>query len=354
MKIIWIACVLIVWGFPTLTLRQTGVCHPEVEAVKELGSIGYPVNVTARDGGASALIGGQVLWTFGDTLFHPKSVDGVNLRSNTAALADPSAPLEVHEPLDANGAPFPFLPFTDDELQFNAQHSDQRIALWPASVIPHGERGGFVFYLKLIVKPGFLNYEFIGTGLAYVSAGSTTAIREDKLLFNVPDPLFNSASLIGSEVYVYGQIKDGSNDQAVAVARVPIAQIRDRTAYRFWNGTTWDADPQQAVAVLSGIPGEVSVSHNAFLKRYIAVHSAIFSNKIVLKLAAQPEGVWGDPIETFSGLTPVEGTLYAGREHPELALNDGRTIVISYYRPLGGFKGELRLVNVTFKTGCPD
>jgi hypothetical protein len=40
---------------------------------------------------------------------------------------------------------------------------------------------------------------------------------------------------------------------------------------------------------------------------------------------------------------------YAGREHPKLGKQAGRIIVISYYQPLGGLAGELRLVGVTFK-----
>ena len=49
-------------------------------------------------------------------------------------------------------------------------------------------------------------------------------------------------------------------------------------------------------------------------------------------------------------MTPAEGTSdYAAFEHPELASNGGRTLVISYYRPLGAFKGEMRVVELTLR-----
>jgi len=200
-------------------LQQTPVCETEIASTRELGAISHPASISARDGGASALIGDRLLWTFGDTLFSPKSVDGTNLRSNTAGWADPQNPLEVNEPVDANGAPYPFLPFNAEEQQYNDSTGkpDDRIALWPSSVIAEDAETGIVFYLKLTVKPGALNYEFIGTGIAEVTRDNTSAVRDAALLFTAPEPTFDNANLIGSDVYLYGNAGDSAYD----VARVP-------------------------------------------------------------------------------------------------------------------------------------
>ncbi len=304
--------------------------------------------MTARDGGATALVGGRLLWTFGDTIFSPKSVDGTNLRSSTAALADPSRPLEVSEPVDANGAPYGFLPFTGDEAAYNAStgRPDLRIALWPVSVVSDPSGPGFAFYLKLLVKPGLFNYEFVGVGIARVAPGSTTGVRDSTLLFESPEPIFDNAMLAGSTVYVYGVV---SKSQAVAVARVPLSDVADRSAYRFWNGSDWGTDPLAAKTVIGGVPGEVTVSYNAYLRRYLAVHSEVISNRIVMQSADRPEGPWSDPVPMFTGLPTSSGTNYAAREHPELAADGGRRVMVSYAHPLGPLSLEMRLVEVVFR-----
>jgi hypothetical protein len=326
--------------------------HPlEVATVRDLGAVGGPPSVKARDGGDSALIGGRLLWTFGDTLFSPAAADNANLRSSTAALAEPASPLAVTEPVDAKGAPLALLPFTADELAYNAStgRADQRVALWPMGVVSDGG-GGWIFYLKLRVNPGVLNYEFVGTGLARIEAGRTTAVRETALLFNVPEPLFGNAALLGDTVYLYGALQPQTADLAMAAARVPLAQIRDRAAYRFWDGSAWVDDVKRASAVLRSIPGSVSVSQNAYLGRYLAVHSVPVSNRVVMQTADHPEGPWDSPVEAFTAEsgTPT-ATCYAGIEHPELATNGGRTVLLSYYRPAGAFQGALRLAEVTFR-----
>ncbi len=349
MKRIVLGVMAVVLSVPFSAPHQTQLCQPEIDTVEDIGAIGHPASVTARDGGASAIIGDRVLWTFGDTLFNPASVDGTHLRSSTAALADPATPLRVQEPLDVNGAPAAFLPLTKEEQDFNDSHPGERIALWPVSVILDSDQSGVIFYLKLNVRPGFLNYQFVGTGIAHVTVDVTTAVRDKDLLFNAPDPLFASAALIGSEVYVYGALTGSQN---MGLARVPLQQVGEPNAYRFWNGTDWGTDVRTTAVVLRDIPGDVSVSHNAFLKRYLAVHSQILSNKVVFQSAEQPEGPWSDPVEVFTGLPAGNAFDYAAREHPELSSENGQTIMISYYHPLGGFKGELRLVRLRFKAGC--
>ncbi|HEX7665251.1 MAG TPA: hypothetical protein VF407_12085, partial [Polyangiaceae bacterium] len=65
-----------------------------------------------RDGCGSGPLGGKILYTFGDTFFFKTSVDGHSYASNTAAFADLANPTTLTEPLDANGLPSQFIPFT--------------------------------------------------------------------------------------------------------------------------------------------------------------------------------------------------------------------------------------------------
>lgn len=347
-----LATILVLFAIGCCCSFDAAAFPPRVMAARELGAVSKPPTVLVRDGGQSALIGNKILWTFGDTLLNVRAVDGANARSNTAALANPSTPLNAVEPVDANGAPYQFLPFTPEEKRYNdnSGNPNERYALWVNGVIPDGNGNGIVFYLKLKVHPGFLNYEFIGIGLARVAAGQTVAVREPNLLFTSPEPVFGYAMLLDQHIYVYGKMQNGASNSPYAVARVPLAQAFNRSAYRFWNGANWVADITQSVAVMDSIPGAVTVSFNHRQKRYLAVHSGIFSNKVFVRTALRPEGPWHPPTEMFSGLPPMTNAVnYAGIEHPELSVEYGRKIYVSYFRPTATFNGELRLVEVKFR-----
>ena len=341
---------------PTLSPTNTAApatVQPRIATTRDLGALGRPASVSVRDGGASALIGAKVLWTFGDTIFTPKSIDGANLRSNTAALADPASPLQVGEPLDANGAPYPFLTFTPDEQHYNDSTGkpDDRIALWIGSVTTTSPDTGLVFYTMLKVKPGALNYELQGVGLACVTAGQTVAKRDPGLLFTASEPDFVNAFVSQGMLYVYGNLNRQTLD--AGLARVPLAQVAKRTAYRFWDGTNWVTDDQRAQPILHDIPNSVSVSYNPYLRQFLAVTSGTFlrsPNQVLMRTAPNPQGPWSEPTVLLTGEPPPANMIdYAGMEHPELASGAGRSIVISYFHPLGFLQGELRLVEITFE-----
>jgi hypothetical protein len=325
---------------------------PRIGGARELGKLGQPASVTARDVGASALIGSRVLWTFGDTLLKSPAVDGERMRSSTAATGRVGDPLSLAEPLDGNGAPSQLLPFTDEEEAYNhgSGRPDERIALWPGSVVADGRGGGLVYYSKLYVHPGELNYEQVGVGVARVRAGETVANRDEGLVFKAPEPSFDSgATVVGSDVYVYGCTPDASLDFPCLVARVPLARAGERAAYRFWNGSAWDGDLGAARPVLRGPSSGLTVTRSEHLGLYLAVYSEIFSNRVLMRTAPRPEGPWSGPVEAYESPAPARGTNYAAREHPELARDGGRTIVVSYYHPTGALTGEMRLVELTFE-----
>ena len=160
------------------------------------------------------------------------------------------------------------------------------------------------------------------------------------------DPTAVETSVLDGVVYAYGTIPGGQN---VAVASAPLAQAASRSAYRFWNGTAWVADVRAASALFGGVSGALTVSYNAYLRRYLAVNSEVLSGRVVMRVADRPEGPWGPPVTAFNGQAAAGTISYAGREHPELAQEGGRRVLVSYYRPAGAFAGELRLVEVAFR-----
>ncbi len=342
---------------------------PVVSSVVDLGVVARPGSVLVRDGGSTALVGDKILWLFGDTIFKPGFVaaDGEKYRSNTAALASPESPLAVTEPLDANGTPYQAIPFTAAEKAYNDSTGkpDDRIALWPGGFVSETHdpddytalghdgftrkksRNGLQFFLKVHVLPGTLNYQALGVGTARFTPGKTTAHRDRKLLFKADEPQFSRAFLHQGMVYLYGKLPAGSF-LPYGVARAPLKKATQRSAYQFWNGSAWVSDIAQTAAVMYGIPGSVTVSYNAHLRTFIAIHSQAFSDKVVIRTAPAPEGPWSAATELFTGMASSSNN-YAAQEHPELAKNNGQTIYVSYFNPQGFLHGEVRLVEVTFQ-----
>ena len=307
--------------------------------------------VTARDGGSAALVGGRMLWTFGDTLMTVTGADGFNYRSATAAWGSLGG-LQLDEALDATGAPFQPFPFTADEAAYNRTNGPtERYALWPGSVIeaPDGS-GAWIFYQRLKIHPGTLNYEALDVGLARLSLGSTVAVLDPSPLFSAPSPAYALAAHVdGGFLYLYAcDSVAGQLDSECRVVRAAVADAPLPNAWQAYDGVTWQPDLGQAQTVLHGPPGDLSVSFNSYLGQFLAVYSGIFSNDIRWRSAPHPEGPWSKDRLLFATTPPPSGNNYAGKEHPELAADGGRTIVVSYARPTGTFTGDVRLASVTF------
>jgi hypothetical protein len=315
----------------------------------ELGALGHPAVVTARDGGASVRIGGQILWLFDDTLMTVAGADGFSYRSSTAAWGD-GASLTLAEPLDAAGAPFQLLPYTADELTYNRANGPmERFALWPGSAVDLGGGQALIFFSDLKVHPGSLNYEWLGVGTATLAAGETVAARALDLLFGPAAPAFSVGAVVdGGFVHLYACAPvPGVVDSDCRVARAPFADAMTATAWTTWDGAAWNPDLTKGQPVLHGAPGDLSVSWNDHLGAFLAVHSAIFSNEVVFHTAPRPEGPWTNAQHLFTGVVHTDVTNYAAKEHPELATDGGRGLVVTYAHPLGGFEEDVRVATPT-------
>ena len=340
---VWIAAVRAAAAEPPKEL--------DVVATVDLGAVGKPASVKGRDGGESALVGGMMLWTFGDTIYSPQAEDGTNLRSNTAALADPRRPLEVNEPVDSKGAPRQAIPFTEDEQTYNAKagRPDDRMALWTGGVAPVDADHAVAFFSVLHVGEGLYNYTHRGIGTALFAAGSTEAKRNEGLLFTADEPGFARTLIHDGNLYLYGSVPR-DKEQGFGVARAPLARATDRSAYEFWNGAEWTSDVEQTAVVFDQIPGGVSLSYNVHLGKFLAIHSGMMVSDVRGRTAPRPEGPWSDAKILFAVEEGKGGWCYAAQEHPELAQDGGRKIFISYHRPLPQLMhGDVRLVEATLR-----
>ena len=334
----------------TAVLFACAACHGHPPAVSVTSSTDLGVLRDARapgllrDGGAGVLLGGKLLWIFGDTLFAPASVDGANYRSNSAATAELSSPLALSEPLDAKGAPAQFLPFTSEEAAYNAASGrpDERIALWPGHLVPLPDGTALLLFGKLKIHPGVLNYEFLGTGLATVTAGHATAARSPAPIFAAPEPDFShAAALQDGKLYLFACATIG----ACRVGRAPLASAAARSAYEFWTGSAWSPELANAAASVPGSTSGFDLGWNASLGRWLSITHPAFSAGAELRTAPAPEGPWSDPVRAFTAAGPI----YATYLHPALDTADSQRIHVSYFLPLPNFQGELHVVELTLK-----
>lgn len=161
----------------------------------------------------------------------------------------------------------------------------------------------------------------------------------ESVLWNADEPHFGVAFLLPQVpdgfVYIYGTVKRGER-QLCHVARVKRESILDPAAFEYFTGSRWTANVADAVPVLEGMPSEVSISWNAHLRCYLAVHSALLSGEILGKTSPTPWGPWSEPTllwhakPQFKVPEPYIPLLYAGKEHPSLTDENGRVIYMTY------------------------
>lgn len=290
-----------------------------------------------RDGGSSIKLGDKILWMFGDTLFTQESVDGTNARSSTAALAPANDPYNISEPLDANGAPAQFIPFSlEDEAHNNLYRKSQpnnRWLKWPKNAVNTSPTEGYVFYQRLRsyeVNGGpSLDPNISQIGIAKVTANSTTAEMVNESLFAQGEPGYVPTVSRNGTLFMHHCRGLGgfTFDYECATGKVNLEELTQRSAYTFWNGSEWVADINAAVYDKNNPNGNGSIAWSEWLQKYVQFYSRGFSGSVVMKTADSPEGPWSDSEFVFS----LSGSEFASifYTHPSLTMDDGKTLVIS-------------------------
>ena len=117
---------------------------------------------------------------------------------------------------------------------------------------------------------------------------------------------------------------------SMQLMRVPakVASVEDASAYSYFSGTDdsgapqWSSSIDDAVTVLEGSIGEMSLMHSSYLDRWLVSYSD--GGNAYIREGLTPWGPWGDPIELVSGVD-YPG-LYAPYMNPRYVSDDGRKI----------------------------
>jgi Domain of unknown function (DUF4185) len=338
---------------PVWSLRSTayGDSRPSsrVASVRSQGKQfqANSVGVTGCDGATSIVLPtGDAIWLFGDTIEGPfESIRGLALDdklSNTAAIVpmqDVSAGVKNFRFLtEANcKKPRQIVPFTEGE-----DPATQRV--WPIHGACVGSRI-YVFYHRISLIPGvdvFDNFHLDGMGIARANVGEWQFERllapdGTREFWKGDQPTFGVFVLsVDGYAYVWGSLMTG-----MFLARTRPGSIADKVSYEYLVAAPTMSDPRKeprwskafepTASLFDSVPNEMSVSYNRHLGRYIAIHSLLRENKIVLRTAPQITGPWSDAEVVFRPeRTNDSDLIYAAKEHPELARENGRIIYVTF------------------------
>lgn len=318
----------------------------------------------------SARVWGRSVWCFGDTVLEVPDVEGETWHHNSFSFTsdfDASDGIEpFEERTDDAGAPQYFVAPTPDEADFNRKHRGDpcevepcgaRFAVWPGTMIYDEPRDRvLVFYGLIYAEPGDFNFRGVGQSVAVWSAFESVPERPEltpgaehpSLLFAEGEPPWGTAAtVVGQDAFVLACSSDEDGfEPPCRLARVGLADILDRSRWRFYDGGEWTAEMADAATLFSGAPS-VSLQFNGYLGAWTAIYAKPLSNEVVLRTAPELVGPWSEPSLLFVADREPEGA-YDLNIHPEMEEQGGKVLYATFSRPTGEgwFGAEFALTRI--------
>jgi hypothetical protein len=121
---------------------------------------------------------------------------------------------------------------------------------WPASAVVDGAKLR-VFVLRVVAVPTLLGFQVVDTQVATFSLPGLALEGVQALPIPTPStrPYGSTAYADPANIYLYGAYSAGEDAQTHWVARVPRGNLFVASAWQFWTGTAWSADPNAAAPV---------------------------------------------------------------------------------------------------------
>ena len=339
-----------------------------------------PHRMIGQDGAYSIPCGSDTLWYFGDTLVG-KRIPGESLwypggravgpydmsgKGGIERMLNNTGLLLPHQDLRSGLSNFRYL--CDDAGNLRTliplegdEHPDKH-RIWCLHGVCIDTRI-ILYFIKVTMVPDGpfpVNFRIVGSGLATGNTRDWTFRRVyrkgSSVLWGENEPHFATAVLPNGGdgwLYLYGARQDEAGNQAAYVARTRPESVDRPEAYEYLDSAmpTWNPTCTSAIPVFQDMPNELSVSFNAYLGRFLAVHSLGLSGDIVARTSPSPWGPWSAPYVLWSVRPvrqrplPYPPLVYAGKEHPELSCENGRVVYITYVEFEEYFP---HLVEVTF------
>ena len=203
----------------------------------------------------------------------------------------------------------------------------------------------YLFYHRITLLKNvdvFVNFQLDGMGIAKAGvrnlAFARLAAPDGTVLFwKSSEPTFGVwVHRADDYVYVWGCLMTG-----MYLARTRPQSVADLASYEYLVAAPTIANPtmsprwstrfQPTGALFDAVPNEMSVSFNSHLNKFIAFHSLQRENKIVMRTAEKITGPWSGPSVVYRPQRIGDDDLiYAAKEHPELARENGRLLYVTF------------------------
>ncbi|WP_370617073.1 DUF4185 domain-containing protein [Mumia qirimensis] len=315
------------------------VAIPELRTIDDLQTIvdtvrGGPELQGGDVGADLELQDGRRIWVVGDTL-RSDDFDGQRFVRNSMLLISPGCARTVLP--EDNGA---LIPDRADGVGY-----------WPMSVgrVQRGDTdvvGVGVQRVRSTGGPNTSEFENLGPAIAvfHVKRGGTPQLVEVKDLG--PDdasrtrPTWGAAVAVHDDwVYLYGTANpetDGVFGYSMRVARVRIDDIRDQTAWRYWDGSRWRRDADTAQALISaqgGVSQTLSVFEQDGSWYAVSKQDEFLGHNLVIWKAPSPTGPF--TVASTAATIPSDAATgqlrYMPLAHPGILPERG-SVVVSYSR----------------------
>jgi hypothetical protein len=247
-------------------------------------------------------------------------------------------------PVDSVDAPRFFVELTDEENAWNDLHAAEdcpeapcsvRWALWPSDPQwdPQRERAWILYGLYNDEHPS-------GIGIASWDGLDQPVVRrqvgDSWLLFPAPEIEWGAGLVVADDfLYAFGCPRVGLARHC-RLARVPLEDPSDRSAWRFWHGDDWSSSDEKTERLFDGTT-IMEVSWNEGLDRWLIVYSKPFDHDVVARTAEYLTGPWSDEEVLFRA--PGESP-YDAVHHPDLEEQNGLVQYITYSQPTTGWFGS--------------
>lgn len=341
----------------------------QVTGSREIGIVGQSALIVGRDGGWGVRLWDHEVFLFGDTFVSKADVDGSSFHSNSFSFTDDTNAADgitgLADRLDPAGSPQPLITPTADDAAFIAAHRGDncaqkpcgaRWATWPgATVFDPGGHRALISYGLIYAEPGAFNFHGVGQSLAVWSDFSQQAVRpvagrcqdHPTLLFCQDEPAWGSAMVVqGDQLFAFA-----CPGNQCMLARVPLSQALDRSAWQAWDGSAWQPSLTAAQSLFAGAP-ILRVFFNQHAGAWMAVYSEPLSDDVSYRTAPALTGPWSDAGRLFVADHKQNdgGWTYDSLVQPDYQQDSGQTIYVTYSRPTGTpFGSELALQRVSFE-----
>ncbi|EIW79896.1 hypothetical protein CONPUDRAFT_126342 [Coniophora puteana RWD-64-598 SS2] len=314
----------------TVLPPRVAAVNPVVSGTPQvLGVVSDPT--LDRDSCGSSLIGGRVLWACRDT--EPVGSDGIPtlpVISSTASWSDlDSSGLPVLDgstyPMYGNNNEEPFYPLQADECDDNSAggcSDGTRYAIWPdtpplvTNTAADGTVTAYTWIRKAHITDSLTDLAPDPDTSLYKVVYSPSAAHDALPAVTIVDEAFWAAdeqvpygaygsivSADGSTAYLYGKGSSGT----IALAKVPVGSIEDKTQYQFYENGSWTPTPPSLNASDINVPNASAGGQGTYFfsppwERYVWIGQAgiSVSADFFVTTAPAPEGPWAAPVQFYS------------------------------------------------------